>query len=50
MKKKNYESPRICVYEVELQPVLAGSVTETKGSFQVESDVTNGDDDDDVWE
>lgn len=50
MKKKNYESPRVCVYEIESQPILAGSGEQKpKGKFSVQSDVSYGDDDD-VWE
>lgn len=51
MKKKMYVQPRVSVYEVESQPILAGSGSEqnAKGSFKVNSDVAYGDDDD-VWE
>lgn len=44
MNKKIYEQPRMFVYEVETSAILAGST-----KFEVDSDVTSGDDED-VWE
>ena len=50
MKKKMYVQPRVSVYEVESQPILADSgEQEAKGNFKVNSSVAYGDDDD-VWE
>lgn len=49
MSKKVYEQPRMFVYEVETSAILAGSFGEKTG-FTVDSDVTSGDDDNDVWE
>lgn len=50
MEKEMYVQPRVRVYEVESQPILAGSGDkDAKGQFSVNGDVTNGDGDD-VWE
>lgn len=48
MNKKVYEQPRMFVYEIEMSAILADSLGEKTG-FNVDSDVTSGDDDD-VWE
>lgn len=49
MNKKVYEQPRMFVYEVEMSAILASSFGEKTG-FTVDSDVTSGDNDNDVWE
>lgn len=51
MEKKIYEAPRVCIYEVEAQPILAGSNTDqdATGNFKANGTVSYGDNDD-VWE
>ena len=49
MEKKIYEAPRISLYAIEPQAILAGSGSEQHSGFTYGKGVTSGDDDD-AWD